>query len=450
MSSKHPEIYDVAIAGGGFAALACLAHLVRFAKSPLSICVIAPEGFETFGPAYSTPRPEHLLNVRTVQMGLYADGSDGFFAWSGEKDPDGYLPRMRFGAYLKDKYHSLRREAAAKNISIDIVKSKVDNIVNLGHLQLDCFTGPLLAHYAILATGNSFPPQDVGARYIENVWHYDFSKLPAETETVTLIGTGLTAVDILISLHETKWNGKILCYSGNGRFPRPHPVKFEKEKIPAFTPDMFKDMRLSGLMHEIRRQVKLLSGGAKDWAYVFYALRPIVPQIWRALSLTDRVRALEKYLWVWNIHRHRDAAYLDAIVKAAEKEGRLSFRRSKVTAAEEESDGVTLTLRLPDGTKETVRTALAFRCTGPSYRASTQTLQKNLLAQNMVQEHETGFGLACDDSLCVAEHIYAVGPLLFGEYLETTAVPEIRTQAAKVAETLAELLEEKPTAYGIG
>lgn len=435
----------MAIAGGGFAALACLAHLVRFAESPLSVCVIAPEGFDTFGPAYATPRAEHLLNVRTVQMGLYADGSDGFFEWSGEKDPDGYLPRMRFGAYLKDKYASLQREAAAKGVSIRVLRSRVENIVKTGqHLRLDCADGNVAAHYAILATGNSFPPQDIGARYIENVWHYDFSRLPAESETIAVIGTGLTAVDVLVSLQKAEWKGKILCYSGNGRLPRPHPVTFEAEKVPDLPPDIFRGLRLSGVMREIRKQVRLLSGGAKDWAYVFYALRPHVPALWRGLALEDKKRALKKYLWLWNIYRHRDAAHLDAAVRAMESEGRLAFRRAKVTGAEEDASGVTLSLRLPDGTKETVRTALAFRCTGPSYRADTQMLQKNLLAQGMAREHETGFGLACGDTLCVGEGLYAVGPLLFGEYLETTAVPEIRAQAAKVAKTVAGLLAENP------
>jgi uncharacterized NAD(P)/FAD-binding protein YdhS len=439
VSSKLPEIFDIAVVGGGFSALSTLAHIVRFARSPLSVRVIGGDGFRTFGPAYSTPRPEHLLNVRTIQMSLYEGERAGFLDWAQTGDPDGYLPRRAFAAYLKDSVAAILQEAEAKSIGIDIVGGDVRDIDGAEPFALAHGGEVTRARRVVLATGNNFSAAQDGNRYIENryienPWHFDYARLPGADETIAIVGSGLSAVDVIVSLHHAGWKGKTVCISGNGYLPRKHPARFEKEKIPPLDPRDFQGKGLSFLMREIRHRVRTLSGGQKDWAYVFYALRPVVPEIWESLSPRNKDRALRRYLWLWNIHRHRYAAELDdGIIQPALARGDLEMRRGKVTGAREDETGVTLDIRTVSGARGQERFALAFKCVGPSYRAETNPLIRALLEKNIVRPHATGYGLAAGDDLAVAEGIYAVGPLLFGAYLETTAVPEIRAQSAKVA-----------------
>ncbi len=434
MSSKLPEIYDLAIVGGGFAALSSLAHLVRFAERPFSVCIIASDGFDFFGPAYSTPREEHLLNVRTSQMGLYEGDTASFLEYAANGKPDDYLPRKTFGAYLAKSLQDIYREAREKNIFINIVKDIVDDIAE--GLILSHSGKKTAAKNILLATGNSFPSSDKSARQIENVWHFDFTNLPDASSTIAVIGSGLTAVDVIISLHNAGWKGKIDCYSGNGHLPRRHPDVFEKEKIPKIDAAEFTGTRLSTLLRNIRTLVRKVSGGEQDSAYPFYALRPFVPAIWRSLSAEDKSRAMKKYLWLWNIYRHRYAAYLDDILQKKIAGGSLELKRGKVTGTRDTQDGVTLDIKKADGETAQEDFALAFRCVGPSYRAGTHSLIKNMIDKNLLRPHESGFGLKAAEDLSVGKKIYAIGPLLFGEFFETTAVPEIRAQAQKVAKTI--------------
>jgi uncharacterized NAD(P)/FAD-binding protein YdhS len=55
----------------------------------------------------------------------------------------------------------------------------------------------------------------------------------------------------------------------------------------------------------------------------------------------------------------------------------------------------------------------------------------------MLEPHITGLGVAVDPQCrawgALYPHLSIVGPLMTGQWLESTAVPELRVQAAQVA-----------------
>ena len=105
--------YDVAVIGFGFAGLATLAHVVRAARRPLRIAVIAPDA-SGHGLGYGTRDLVHLLNVPAEKLGIWAHAPGDFARWLATADaarhaarlgvavpgPKGFAARALFACYL--------------------------------------------------------------------------------------------------------------------------------------------------------------------------------------------------------------------------------------------------------------------------------------------------------------------------------------------------------------
>lgn len=99
----------------------------------------------------------------------------------------------------------------------------------------------------------------------------------------------------------------------------------------------------------------------------------------------------------------------------------------------------------PAGGEGLVRTfAAVFNCTGPlgAIKRTRDPLLKQMLDDGLVGADEMGMGLAVDDGSRAGDGVWALGPLTKGAYWEIVAVPDIREQAAAVAEAIAMELEQ--------
>ncbi|MBA3526336.1 MAG: hypothetical protein H0T82_05375, partial [Sphingomonas sp.] len=85
--------------------------------------------------------------------------------------------------------------------------------------------------------------------------------------------------------------------------------------------------------------------------------------------------------------------------------------------------------------------AYVFNCTGPlhSIAQTTDSLLSKLLGGGHARADDLGIGLAVGDDSRVAgsDRLWAVGPLTKGAFWEIVAVPDIRVQAAAVADDIA-------------
>jgi uncharacterized NAD(P)/FAD-binding protein YdhS len=86
-----------------------------------------------------------------------------------------------------------------------------------------------------------------------------------------------------------------------------------------------------------------------------------------------------------------------------------------------------------------MRFAYAFNCTGPlhSIERSRDPLLRSLLDGDEAEPDQLGIGLKVDESSRAGERLWALGPLTKGRYWEIIAVPDIREQAARVADDIA-------------
>lgn len=428
---------DIAIIGAGFSGLMLLTHLVRQADKPLHIAVCDGSPHRWLGTAYATQRLEHLLNVPADRMGAFEGEPDGFYLWlqsdaglamrkkRGDKhiySGNDFAPRCLYGDYLQFIAATTHSLAKSKSITISFESNMISAVAqtNSGY-ELGYEGGALTASALALCCGNPFHPADERT-HITSPWQQDFAAITAtKPRSIAILGTGLTAVDTIISLLDAAYGGHIDCYSRNGWLPQPHsrtPAAFD---ITPHILDIGKPPH-ARRMRSLRRAAR--HSPETPWQAVIDALRPYTILQWQSYSVAEKKRFLSRYFTLWNIHRHRMAPQLHDRLLHAQSTGQLSIHR------------ITADMKR---TPPWQRADLVFDCTGPRYHTPAP-LVASLLAHKRVTAHATGAGLSADETGRVsapsAPPIYAMGALLVGERLESTAVPELRTQAKQLAESL--------------
>ena len=89
-----------AVIGAGASGVLQALHLAR---AGAAVTLIDRGPAPGRGVAYSTTRPEHLLNVPARRMSAFSDDPDHFMRWYGARaggGPEDFAPRMLYGDYL--------------------------------------------------------------------------------------------------------------------------------------------------------------------------------------------------------------------------------------------------------------------------------------------------------------------------------------------------------------
>ncbi len=425
MSKTHS--FDISIVGLGFSGAAVFAKLAAKLPRPASICLIDAGRLSPCGAAYSTTRPEHLLNVRAAHMSMDAEVPDDFASWlTGRYQPHEFAPRMLYGDYLKQRFNEAM--AAAKNTGHQVAYYHDDIRRMDAEAVLHAASGRrFAARHVVLASGLRFAPRLSGERVVQP-WAFDPAQFAGGQGTVVVAGGGLTAVDMIISLLHSRFAGRILCVSPRGHFPMAHG---EPGALPA--PATFpQQLRLSTLVRGVRRY----AAQHGQWQQALDALRPQTSAIWQRLPAVDQKRALTRYLHWWNIHRHRMAPAIAKELGAAESSGQVVRLRGRCVSA-----GVgQVEIHTHEG-RRVANCDWVFDCTGPSYASPFSVDMSALMEAGIARRHANGAGFAADEHCRISSEgspdIYAMGALLTGQLLETTAVPELRQQAATIARAIA-------------
>jgi uncharacterized NAD(P)/FAD-binding protein YdhS len=143
----------------------------------------------------------------------------------------------------------------------------------------------------------------------------------------------------------------------------------------------------------------------------------------------------------WNVLRHRIAPEIHAQITMAQLTGQLRVHAAPIEGVE--ADGDRVRVRLASG--KTLTGDVVINATGPQTKFSDtkSTLLRNLLRRGLVAADEMEMGIRVKPDHVViggddkrSNFLLALGPLLRGTRWETIAVPELRDQARRVAETL--------------
>ena len=432
----------VAIVGGGASGTILAAQLAR---RGIGSVLIDGSGRAGVGVAYSTTEPAHLLNVRAEGMSAWA-GDAGHFAQVFEAeggDRRGFAERRLFGRYLRE----------ILDHAVGMGHTTVEHATAVGALRQDGAwqvelddKRQLAAAALVLATGNQEPEplgafKAIGDRYINNPWtgaaKAAVRDLAQSGGSALLIGTGLTMVDLVLSLEAAGHQGRIVALSRRGLIPRGHadfePAPVELAEVP------------TGDLRALWRWLRQRSAPV-GWRAAVDSLRPYSHALWQGLTLSDQRRFMRHARPWWDVHRHRIAPQVADTVHRMIAEGRLEVVAGRITKASPADAGIDVEIRRRGkATASTERFGYAFNCTGPlhSIVQTKDPLLRTLLDHGAARPDQLGVGLDVDEHSRVAggENLWALGPLTKGRYWEIIAVPDIREQAAVVAEDISRELD---------
>lgn len=455
-------MHTIAIIGGGFSGTMTAVNLARLCTRPLRVCLINSGHPAGRGVAYGTGRPEHLLNVAARNMSAFPDHPNHFLDWLRTRTeftglPDAVLretfaPRRVYGDYLQAvllSYHSpvdTRYHGRIERVD----DTATDVAGRPGGVTISLASGrEIEADRVVLATGNQRPtPLPAGGSpfrhpaYVEDPWADWHGLLANPDQEVILLGTGLTMVDVFLTLSEVGWRGGVRAVSRNGLLPLSH---FRGIEYPEFPPADPERLGLTGLAEQVEHHCGRLRRLGANPAICVDKLRPHTQRIWRQFSVEEKRLFLTRYAARWNVARHRVAESIHARLTAAVSSGRLTVQTGRVVALGEAGSGVRVTVEGEGGERATLEAGLVVNCTGPQAGISSDTdpLYTALLKRGLVRADELDMGIEVDADFAVvqgdgrrSDFVSALGPPLRGSLWETTAVPELRGQAMRVAQLL--------------
>ncbi|WP_208643326.1 FAD/NAD(P)-binding protein [Streptomyces diastatochromogenes] len=441
----------VAIVGAGAAGALAAVQLCETAtrrRTPLDVVLIdaAPEAGR--GTAYATHDPRHRLNVPAGNMSAYPDDSGHFIRWlcrHGEPEVTGadYATRYRYGAYLADTLGQAIVRAHG-TVGVRRLRTRAESCTGTpdGRVELRLADGgPLTADAAVLATGPAAPtaawappalrasPRFIGAPWVPGA----LDGARDGTDDVLLVGTGLTAVDLALTLDRP--GRTVHALSRNGLLPQPHALG-PAGVMPA--PQDLYDTSLGLLRRAVYRHLSRSVRTHGDWRPGLDSLRPHTTRLWRSLTPEEREDFLAREGALWNTHRHRMAPATAEHVLRARTARRLQVHTGTVVRATATGGGP-LAVELSDG--RTLHVGWVVDCTGPGRRPD-DPLWRALFASGTVVPGPQGMGAATRDGRLLDARgeaglpLFTLGAPRRGELWETTAIPEIRVQAAELAQQL--------------
>lgn len=434
----------VAIVGAGFSGTLLAVNLLRLGQR---VVLVERDPVKLAkGEAFATRRPEHLLNVRAANMSAFPDQADHFVRWmgfSGGGQVNRFVPRLAYGQYLLDQLIDALAAAEGRG---EIRTGEVGAArFEAGAVRLEVSGGPEIECRAVVLALGNFPPAPLPALgdlrvgvVAPDPWSPSALRGLGAAEHVLLVGTGLTAIDVALSLDHAGYAGRITALSRRGLRPHPHlPVGPEVEAVGR------PQSRGSQLLRDVRRRAAEIG-----WHAAVDELRPHVQSLWRGHSAEEQDRFLRHARPYWDIHRHRLAPAVDERIAALERAGRLRFVAGELLGAEPGLTGATVRFR-PRGTAGLERLPVdrIVNCTGPGgdFSRLPDPLVGNLLAGGLIRPDAHRLGLDVDHAGRVRDaagspqdRLFAVGPITKGEAWEIIAVPDIRRQVWDLARLLAD------------
>jgi uncharacterized NAD(P)/FAD-binding protein YdhS/predicted metal-dependent enzyme (double-stranded beta helix superfamily) len=465
--SRSRGAKTVAIVGGGFSGTMVAAHLLRRASEsgqPLHVVLFDRHSSFGEGAAYRTAETSHLLNVPAARMSAWPDQPEGFLAWARARDPrvgpGDFLPRRTYGEYVRATF----LEAAARageRVTADIRQEEIIEIVRRpsGALELSSATGTVVeASAVVLATGHRAPDDPLAdrwtgsrSRWVPDPWASLALTAIAHDEPVVVLGTGLTTVDVLLTLSSREGRtAPVLAISRRGLLPEIHaPTPVVPIDPSAWVEELSArpgGLSARALLRAVRDAVDRGLAHGHDWRAVIDGLRPHTGALWRSLSSREAGRFLRHVRAFWEVRRHRMAPEIGRTVATMAERGTFQAIAARVIGARGDASGVTLEIRRRGSTAtETIRASWVINCTGPGgdLHNGREPMIASLIDGGQLVADPLGLGVlagargeAIDAAGREQRDLVVVGTMRRAQLWESTAVPELRGQAEGAADAV--------------
>lgn len=496
----------IGIVGNGFSGLMSAVHLLEQRNVPVEVFLVGDGSQVGDGLGFKTSNPHHLLNVPAGRMSAYGNKPDDFLSWcqrSADRYPElkkvtslDFVPRCYFGEYLRDLLKGVLRSVEGFHLFYSIEGPCLDireaddqqksKLLDLGGGKVLAVDRVVLAVSNFVKNNNSCKAwgADQGAhngvgRVIVDPWNQDQLKKVGRHSRVMFIGTGLTMVDVALSLKKQGHYGAMTALSRHGLVPRSHRVdgmnppahwveEFKHEIQGSFSfgdqelgvPSKtqlnnlaHKKLTLIGLFGLVRKKIKSLQSSKGDWRWAIDALRPITQALWQALAPQDQERFLRHLKHYWDVHRHRMPPSVGLEIEAMMSQKALQVIAGRILGCSLEKDHMVIEYQgrhqINQGSMqkpEKVVVDVVIDCTG--YKPGLNELLEShlwlcLYERGFINVHRLGLGIdvtkdgrTIDRMGRAVPWLFAMGSMRTGLLLESTAVPELREQASRLSDKI--------------
>lgn len=455
----------LAIVGGGVSGTLLAAQLLRQARTPLDVVLIENTARLGRGLAYGTNSTEHLLNVPAGRMTALPDQPRHFVEWyerragAALRDDWAFLPRCLYGDYIEATLEEARAGArpgvTLHRVIGEAVAVEPDERDVRVELQDALGRRTIRVDRVALALGNAVSAGPLEGRlpapfYQANPWAPGALDDLDPARPLLVLGTGLTMVDLAVSLRRRGHKAGLLAVSRHGLLPGVH--ERPAAGAPAVTPVL--DPPTDGPAPRLRawvrrfRQAVREDGDGRHWRAHIDSLRAATPALWAGLTDADRARFLRHVRPWWDVARHRMAPEIGAAVAEMRQRGFLAVLAGRVTDVRlvEEAPGgesveVRIALRGGQGERRFTM-ARVINATGPQVDLARHPapLMGQLLHAGLARPDALRTGLSTGPGGALVDatgrpsrRLFTLGPPLRAAQWEATAVPEIRTQAQELA-----------------
>ncbi|MBK6590142.1 MAG: FAD/NAD(P)-binding protein [Acidobacteria bacterium] len=443
----------ITIIGGGASGTLLMVNLLRHAGGrEIEINLVERRAKIGRGVAFGTTRDSHLLNVPAGRMGAFPDDIDDFHKWLTEKgfayDSHDFVPRVKYGEYLRDVFTKATENVPA-NIRLNLMDDEaVDMSVNGDSAEVMLRSGEVLpSSHVVLAFGNFKPPHpSVGdlsfvdsERYFQDPWSSRLYDSLDPDDSVFIVGTGLSMIDVALHLNKHGHRGKISAISTRGLLPAVHKLGFT---YPDFSNELKTTDRITDILKTVLRHMKQAEATGSNWRAVIDSLRPATQQLWLGLPTAEKRYFKQHLSRYWNVARHRMPGEAAAILEEMQAKGSLEILKGRLKSITVGMDGGFDIKFKTIGVEHSVASDVLVNCIGSeaNFTRIDSEFVRNLIARRHIRPDELAMGIeATPDGRVIDKNdepskvVRTLGTALKGILWESTAIPEIRSQARDLA-----------------
>lgn len=449
----------ITIIGGGASGTLLAVNLIRnVGDHPLELTVIERKASFGRGVAYGTNLSSHLLNVPAGRMGAFPDDVGDFHRWLTDCgygfDDHAFVPRMIFGEYIRNTFDVAAIEAPS-NLNIRCIDDEAVAVAanDMGACVSLKSGETIVADSVVLAFGNFEPPNpgvpDLAfasvPKYFRNPWRFGLYESISPDDAIFVIGTGLSMVDLAMHFHRHGHRGKISAISTRGMLPTVHELG---HNYPSFYEEIRDMRRITDLLKAVRRHIEIAESSGSNWRAVIDSLRPVTQQIWLDLPTAEKKYFMQHLSRYWNVARHRMPPEAAAVVDEMRHKNMLEILKGRLKNISFDTADNRFAISFAAGAvANTVEADVLVNCIGSESNLTKveSELIRNLISAGLLRVDPVSLGLdSTPDGRVIdadgkpSNRILTLGTPLKGILWETTAIPEIRTQARVLALKLLE------------
>jgi uncharacterized NAD(P)/FAD-binding protein YdhS len=498
--TMHKRNISVAIIGSG-ASGTILAHQIiekasLVADTWVKIYLVEKDSDHGPGLAYKTPLSSHILNMRADTLGILNGDPLHFTKWlegydnkskASWADTD-YPPRNVYGKYLKTVLELTIKNAALCNYSIELIRGEAVDIDQdgMGFNVRMADGGVLKAGNVVLAPGNfpgAFLSELKGSKgYIPYPWPVSgITEAVPRDRPVCIMGSGLSAIDTLITLLENRHRDKIIFLSRNGLLPKVQGPAFDyklkyvnKENIERLLSEsgknsisfdqakrLYMDEMEAALGNKINwldlfnprgsadqileMDISMAEAGVIPYQAALISSGPLTGYIWNSMSLDDRMRFDRGYKTLWAIYRHPMPLINAKKVLKALKSGQLDIKQGRTSVSSVSKGVFEIDVITRQGVSFVLKTPFIINATGQETDVTKieSILIQRLINKGLIFPHPNG-GIYVDFYTSGVKDkngkgvngLYALGEITRGVHFFTNGIVPNMVSSGRIAESI--------------